>query len=350
MALPIIAKKLMQNSPWWVLLAVWLILPIFLHNWSYGLHILIMLAVYVLLTQSLDLVLGLAGQLQLGHAANFGIGAYVAGLLMLDAGFSFWATLLPAFLIAGLIGSLVGMPSMRVGGDYLGIVTLGFGEITRIILTNWVSFTRGPMGLPGIPAPSIAGYVFHSKVPFFYLATVLALFTWFVMERLSNSKIGLQLMAIRTDEKCAQVLGVNIGFMKVLAFSVSAAFAGLAGAFYASYFTFISPDSFIFVDSLAVLCMVIVGGKGNLVGCALGAVLLGVAPELFRFMGDYRILLYGVLLTVMVIYRPYGIWGQNKRQFNKIAASCSKYLGQHATAGVAAGAATPDYLHPRRED
>jgi branched-chain amino acid transport system permease protein len=310
-------------TPWlgkhsWLLLILWLILPVLLRNRSYWMHILIMLAVYVLLTQSLNLVLGLAGQLQLGHAACFGIGAYVAGLLMVDRGFSFWSTLPLAFLGAALVGVLMGLPSLRVGGDYLGVVTLGFGEIVRLLLTNLMSITRGPMGLLNIPGPSIGGFVFTSKIPYFYLATALALFTWFVMQRIMNSKVGLQLMAVRTDEQCAQVLGVNKGFVKLFAFCISAAFAGLGGAFYASYFSFISPDSFLFIDSLIVLLMVIVGGKGNLIGCAIGACILGIAPELFRFLGDYRMLIYGLLLTTMVIYKPVGIWGLDKRKFNTI--------------------------------
>ena len=189
---------IIKNNSLWLLLLCWLILPVFLHNWSYSLHVLIMLAIWVLLTQSLNLVLGLAGQLQLGHAATFGIGAYIAGLLMVDAGFSFWATLPIAFVGAALVGTLIGLPSLRVGGDYLGIVTLGFGEITRIFLTNWVSITRGPMGLPGIPAPSVAGFNLNSTVFFFYLATALAVFTWFAMQRINNSKMGLQLLAYVT--------------------------------------------------------------------------------------------------------------------------------------------------------
>jgi branched-chain amino acid transport system permease protein len=310
------------SARWWLLLVLWLLIPFFIRNWDYGLHVLIMVAVYVILTQSLNLVMGLAGQLQLGHAAFFGIGAYISGLLMLNSAWSFWMTLPLAFLGASVIGLLVGLPSMRVSGDYLGIVTLGFGEITRLILTNWISLTHGPMGLPGIPAPTLFGLNFSSKLPFFYLATSLALFTWFTMNRLINSKVGLQLLAVRADEQCARVLGVNTGLVKVFAFSLSAAFAGLGGAFYGSYFSFISPDSFLFTDSLTVLCMLVVGGMGNLVGCTIGAVILGIAPEIFRFLGDYRILLYGLLITIMVIYKPSGIWGIDKRKRNGILATC----------------------------
>ncbi len=304
-------------TKWWILIGLWLLLPLAIHKWSYGLHILIMVAVYVLLTQSLNLVMGLAGQLQLGHAAFFGIGAYVAGILMVRLGWPFWATLLPAFFGAAIIGIIVGLPSIRVSGDYLGIVTLGFGEITRLILINWDSLTNGPMGITGIPKPILMGIRFNSRLTFFYLATIFALLTWFIMNRLTNSKFGLQLMAIKKDEHCAQVLGVNTGKIKVLAFCISAAFAGLGGAFYSTYFQFISPDSFLFIDSLTVICMLVVGGMGNLVGCALGSVLLGIAPELLRFMGDLRLLLYGLLLTIMMIYKPEGIWGLSnvKRNF-----------------------------------
>ncbi len=306
----------------WLWFALWLTIPLFLGRFTYLIHILIMVMLYILLTQSLNIVLGLAGQLHLGHAASFGIGAYIAGLLMVDGGFSFWAVLPLAFIGAGFAGLIVGLPTLRgVGGDYLGIVTLGFGEITRIFLTNLEPLTRGPMGLPGIPSPSIFGYEFTTKAPFFYLITVITLVSWIVMERIVNSKLGLQFMAVRTDENCAKVLGINTGVVKLTAFILASAFAGLAGGFYASYFSFISPDSFVFTDSLAFICMLIVGGKGNMLGCALGALLLGTAPELFRFLGDYRMLIYGVLLTFMVIYKPLGIWGLDKRKLNKLSLS-----------------------------
>lgn len=316
-------RKQISAKPW-IFGLLWLILPIIFFSMDYFMHVLIMIAIYVMLAQSLNLVMGCGGQSQLGHAAFFGIGAYFTGLLIAKAGWDFWVTLPIAFVGTAIIGLLIGLPSIRVSGDYLGIVTLGFGEITRLVLTNWDSLTNGPMGVPGIPTPSLFGFSLDSKISFFYLVTFFAGATWFIMNRLINSKFGFQLLAIRTDERGAEVLGVNIGLIKVTAFALSAAFAGVAGSIYSSYFSFISPDSFLFTDSLAVLCMVVVGGMGNMAGVVIGAVILTIAPEMFRFLGDYRMLLYGALLTVMVIFRPMGIWGLDKRKRNIIKYSCEK--------------------------
>lgn len=306
----------------WLFFLAWILLPIAFYKHNYIMHVLIMIAIYTILSQGLNLVMGFCGQSQLGFAAFFGIGAYVTGLLITLLGWSFWITLPLAFVGSALMGYVIGLPSTRVRGDYLGIVTLGFGEITRIILTNWDSLTNGPMGISGIKPPSLFGFNLGSKVIFFYMVTLLTGITWFIMNRLVNSKFGFQLMAVRNDENVAEVLGIKTGKVKVTAYALSSGVAGIAGAIYASYFSFISPDSFIFNDSLAILCMVVVGGMGNLTGSAIGAILLTIAPELFRFLGDYRMLLYGVILTVMVIFKPMGIWGLNKRKRNVIIDTC----------------------------
>ncbi|MEW6265171.1 MAG: branched-chain amino acid ABC transporter permease [Thermodesulfobacteriota bacterium] len=317
------ALRLRKGRKWiyWGVAMTWLAAPLLFRHWEYGVHIAISMALYVVLTLSLNLVNGLAGQLNLGHAAFFGIGAYTAALLMLLEHWSFWSTLPMAFLMAALFGALVGLPSLRVGGDYLGIVTLGLGEITRLVLINWIELTRGPMGLPGIPAPRLLGYEFGGKLPYFYLITLMAMFTWLVMRRLAVSKMGLVMLALREDERVANTLGVNTGPVKVLAFAVSAGFAGLAGAFFASYVSFISPDTFMFSDSAIMLCMVVLGGIGSLPGVVIGAVVLTVAPEALRFIGNFRVILYGVVLSAMMIYRPAGIWGLDKRVRNEIKES-----------------------------
>jgi branched-chain amino acid transport system permease protein len=308
---------------WWLLLIIWALVPLFIRG-TYILNILIMVLVYILLTQSMNFVMGMAGQSQLGQIAFFGIGAYIAALLMVLKGTSFWMTLPFAFIGAGAAGLIVGLPSLRVSGDYLGIVTFGFGEIVREIFTNWTSLTRGPMGITSIPSPTLFSYTFNSKASYFYLATVLAIFTWFILDRLANSKLGLQLLAVQADERCADVLGVRTGKAKLLAFLISGAFAGLGGAFYASYFSFISPDSFLFMGTLTVLCMLVVGGMGNLVGCAIGATILEFGPEAFRALGDYRMLIYGLLVIIVVIYKPSGIWGMDKRRRNAICIAAAR--------------------------
>lgn len=308
------------KSRWirWLGICLWLLLPLVVGRSPYALHVLIMVTLYLVLAQGLNLVLGLAGQLQLGHAALFGIGAYAAALLMIDLHWSFWAVLLPAAAAAAAFALLVGLPSLRVAGDYLGIVTLGFGEITRLVLINWMDLTRGPMGLPGIPSPELFGLSFNGKHLFFYLITLVAAVSWFVMDRLTVSKFGLELLALRADERVAEALGIRTGRAKLGAFALSGVFAGLAGAFYAVYISFISPDTFLFNDSVVMLAMVVIGGMGSLVGSAIGAAILTVAPELLRFLGDWRLVLYGALLTFMMIYRPSGLWGIERRQRNTL--------------------------------
>lgn len=308
----------------WIFLIVWILLPFAFSRQDYIMHIFIMMAIYTILSQGHNLVMGFCGQSQLGYAAFFGIGAYFTGLLMISLGWSFWITIPLAFCGSALMGLIIGLPSTRVRGDYLGIVTLGFGEITRIILTNWDSITNGPMGICGIKAPSLLGISLGSKVTFFYLVTIFTGISWFVMNRLVTSRFGFQLMAVRNDENVAEVLGINPGKIKVTAYALSSGFAGIAGSVYASYFSFISPDSFIFNDSLTILCMTVVGGMGNLTGSIIGAIILTITPELFRFLGDYRMLLYGVILTVTVIFKPMGIWGLDKRKRNAIADTCDK--------------------------
>lgn len=307
-----------------VSVGLWLLLPLLMQHWAYVLHVMIMVTLYVVLAQSLNLVLGLAGQLQLGHAALFGIGAYAAGLFMLDLHWSFWAVLPASVLTAALLALLVGLPSLRVRGDYLGIVTLGFGEIVRLVLTNWGDVTRGPMGLPGIPSPRLFGLTLDSKLFYFYLIAVIAAVAWFILDRLTVSKLGLQLLALREDERVAETLGIRSGRVKLVAFVVSGVLSGLAGAFYASYVSYISPDTFLFNDSVVILCMVVIGGMGSLIGSAIGAAILTISPELLRFLGEWRMVLYGALLTFMVIYRPSGLWGIEKRRRNTLKESAQR--------------------------
>ena len=283
---------------------------------SYLVHIVISIGIFAILSLSLNLIIGYAGIFALGHAAFYGIGAYSAALLMLHFGLSFWAVLPLSALLAGLSGLLIGSTVIRLRGDYLAIVTLGFGEIVRLIFVNWVSLTNGPMGLSSIPQPSLFGFTFHQKTEYYFLILLLLLLTLFVIHRVVHSGIGLNLMVIREDETLANSIGINPIRYKILSFFLGAFFAGIAGAFWASYITFISPDAFRYLDSVNILAMVIVGGIASIPGAVLGAGIMVLAPELLRFVSDYRMLILGVAIVLMMIYKPTGFWGEKHRKVN----------------------------------
>ncbi len=266
--------------------------------------------IYALLAMGLNVVVGFTGLLNLGYAAFFAIGAYAYALLNLHGGWSFWMALPVAGLASMLFGFLIGIPSIRVRGDYLAITTLGFGEIVRIAFNNLDRFTGGPNGLLGIARPKIFGYSFSvNPTPYFYLMLALVAATAFVLFRMSDSKIGRAFVAIREDELAASCMGVPTLRIKLMAFGVSSFIAGIAGACFASKQTIITPDSFDFVLSVLILSMVVLGGLGNIWGAALGALVLGVLPELLRGFAAYRMLIFGLLMILMMIFRPQGILG-----------------------------------------
>lgn len=292
-----------------------LALPFLITN-GYFLHICIMAAIYICLALSLNLVTGYAGQLVLGIAAFYGIGAYTGALLMLRLEVNFFLALILSAVVTGAFGLLLGMPALRLRGDYLAIVTLGFGEIVRLIFVNWKELTRGPAGLPGIPKPELFGFVITDRVGFYYLALLLAAFTLFFMTRLINSGVGLAMQTVKSDEIAAEAIGIQPRKFKIMAFVLSSAFAGMIGCFFASYLSYISPSVFVYNTSMTVLMMVVLGGLGSMTGSVLGASILVVLPEILRFLNDYRMLIFGALMVVMMIYKPEGFWGAKKRRRN----------------------------------
>lgn len=311
------------------LLVLVLVIPLFLHN-EYFLHILITIGIYTMLALGLNLITGYTGQFSMCHAAFYGIGAYVAALAMLRCGLSFWLALIIAAVLTAVFGFFLGLPALRLQGDYLGIVTLGFGEIVRLVFVNWVGVTRGPMGLPGIPAPQIGSFVFSGKVSYYYLIFLLVVFTVFFINRMVNSRFGLGLVTVREDEIAASAIGINTTQKKLVAFSTGAFFAGITGGFFAGYISFVSPDSFMYIDSVTILSMVVLGGMGSIPGSIVGAVILVLAPELLRFLVDYRMLLYGLILIIMMIYKPEGFWGGSKRVKNIWLKAKGGYKYDHA--------------------
>lgn len=278
---------------------------------AYLLHLAILSGIYIILTVSLNLIIGYAGQVSLGHAAFYGIGAYTSALVSLNWHFPFPLALVSALLIAGAWGLALGLPTLRLKEDYLAVVTLGFGVIVDLVFLN-LEITGGPEGLVGIPAPVILGL--SCRPPSRYLALVwgMVLLTLGLTYRLVNSYHGRALRAIRDHETTAQVLGINTPAYKIGIFTLAAGLAGLTGSLYAHYIGFINPESFGLHTSILILAMVVLGGMGSLAGSVVGAVTLAVVPEMLRQFQAYQDLAYGALLVGLLIWRPQGLLGRGK--------------------------------------
>lgn len=280
---------------------------------SYARSILIVCALNVLLAIGLDFVLGYAGQLNLGQSAFFGIGAYVSTLLITLSGIGFWLAFLAGTLGAGFAGVALSLFAVRLRGHYLAIASMGFAVIVYQILLNWISLTQGPLGIYGIPPPppwqlpGIGRVDFSDAANFFWLVAAAALVVYTLLRNLVRSPAGEALTALREDEISAASLGVNATRWKVFAFGTGSAVAGAAGCFYASFVGTLVPDSFFITESFSILAMVIVGGVGTLVGPMAGAILLTVLPELLRGVGDARLVVYGIALTLVVLFMPGGM-------------------------------------------
>lgn len=284
---------------------------------EYLLHILVIAGIYIILTLSLNLVVGYTGLPSLGHMAFACVGAYTSSLLALDMGISPWLGLLSGGCTAALLGFVVGLPSMRLKGDYLALATFGLGVIVYSVSKNWVSLTRGPMGIPGIPKFSLAGFELQPTWAYLLLVLIFVSMTAFVTNRIVDSPYGRVLMSIREDEVASLSLGKDVNTYKLTVFMVGAFFAGIAGSLYAHYITFIDPSSFTAMESIAVLLMVVFGGMGSIPGSFIGALVLVVLPEALRFVGipssvaaPIRQMIYGLLLVLLMLYRPQGLVGK----------------------------------------
>jgi len=288
---------------------------------EYLLHICIIAGIYYILTLSLNLVVGYTGLPSIGHAAFYCIGAYTSALLALRLGLSPWLGLPAGAVMAAILGLIIGLPSLRLRGDFLAVATFGLGVIIYQIALNWVSFTRGPMGLPGIPGYSIFGWEIDALWAYLILVVVLSLIAFLVIRKIVKSPFGRVLRAVRDDETAAEALGKNTVKYKLYAFIIGAFFAGIAGNLYAHYITFIDPSSFTVMESVTILLMVILGGMASLKGSLMGAIVLVFVPEILRFLGlpssiaaQVRQMLYGLILTGLMLLRPQGIFGKYRFQ------------------------------------
>jgi len=266
-----------------------------------------LLGIYCILTLGLNTITGLAGQISLGHAAFLGIGAYTSALLTVQHGWDFWPALVAAVAVTATAGALVGAAAIRVREDFLAITTMGVNFVVVAVFL-YFPFFGGAFGIGGIPAPSWPGGPL-GKPGFFLLVLAGVLLALGVNLQLLRSWVGLAFLATREDEDAARAAGVNVRRFKIVAFTVGTALAGLAGSFYAHFLGFISPEDFGFTFSITILCMLVFGGIGTNRGALLGAVVLGVLPELFRPLADYRMLTYGAILLLMMRWAPHGLLG-----------------------------------------
>lgn len=257
--------------------------------------------IYAILASSLNLLSGVAGQISLGHIAYYGVGAYASALVALNFGWPHWLLMLVAFAVAAFTGLIIGVPSLRLSGGYLAITTLGFAEIIRLVMINWRSLTKGPLGLLNIPRPVYFGYTIKENKEYFYLVFLVLMITVFILYNLINSKFGRNLKALRDDEISAETCGIDCYKHKVLACVIAAGFAGVAGSLYAHYFIFIEPGTFASSESTVILSMVVLGGMGNMWGAIIAAIILTMLPESLRAFSDYRMFVYGMLLVVMML-------------------------------------------------
>ena len=298
------------------LAAIMIIMPMV--SSFYQTNIMISALLYVMLALGLNIVVGLAGQLVLGYVAFYAVGAYAYGLLHQFFGFGFWMCLPIGGFVAVIFGLALGFPVLRLRGDYLAIVTLGFGEIVRLALQNWTSLTGGPRGVSDIPRPGLFGMqmdINTSTTYVYYLVLVAVVITIVVISRLKNSRVGLALQALREDEIACEAMGIDIMRVKLSAFALGSCWAGFAGVIFAAKTTYINPSSFTFMESAMILSMVVLGGMGSITGVAIAAFILILAPEYLRAFSEYRMLIFGAIMVIMMIFRPQGLISGERRRY-----------------------------------
>ncbi|MBT3304673.1 branched-chain amino acid ABC transporter permease [Candidatus Woesearchaeota archaeon] len=283
---------------------------------AYFIHLAILVGIYLILAISLQLTIGYSGLLNIGHIAFFGIGAYTSALMVMN-GVPFLIAFLSAGIVTMLFGFLLSLPLNKLKGDYLALATLGFSFVIYAILLNWVSLTRGPLGIPGITKPNFFGFVIANNFSFLIFTAIIAAITYFVIRQIVNSPFGKVLESIRDDELASKTLGKNTFKMKMYAMGISAFFAGIAGSLYAHYITFIDPSSFTLLQIIPIVAIVIIGGLASLKGTFIATFILVLLPEPLRFIGfpssivgPMRQIIYALLLLLILIYRPKGLFGR----------------------------------------
>lgn len=294
-----------------VVAALALALPLLIRD-PFLTHIMIVVLLYAVLASSLNLIVGYIGQLSLAHAAFLGIGAYWSTILTIDYGWNIWVAMATAGIAAAIAGVVIGTITLRLEGHYFVLITLAFAEVLRLVALNWVEVTRGPLGFPNVPAPAlnlfgVARFDFHDKAHFYYLILALLAVNLYVTYRFVHSNMGRAAVAIRENRQLAQSVGINPFRYALLAFVIGAFFAGLSGAFYAHYITYVGPEVFGFAFTVTMLIMIIVGGKATIAGPVIGAAIIAVLLEELRFAKEIRLSIFGILLVLSVLFFPNGL-------------------------------------------
>ncbi|MFQ5484777.1 MAG: branched-chain amino acid ABC transporter permease [Desulfobacterales bacterium] len=290
-----------------------MLLPVFFHDSRYCMNILNFAGIFIILTYSLNLMHGYLGLISIGHAGFFAIGAYITAGLTIGATLNFFPSLLFASAAAALAGILLGLPAIRIGGHYFVLITLGFGEIVRLIILNWKEVTNGTNGVNNIPPPSLGSWIFESRFSYFYLVLFFIIITMLITLSLRRSKYGRAMLSLKSCELAATVMGVNPLTTKLINFAIAGLFAGLAGGLYGGYIRSISPEVFSVDLSVEVLVMALVGGSGTLLGPIIGTIFLVLLKEWLRFLREYYMILYGAGIVFVMIFMPDGIMGLIKR-------------------------------------
>jgi branched-chain amino acid transport system permease protein len=299
------------------LLAACLALPALVHS-NYAMRVIIYVCLYIVLALGLNVVMGFAGLLNIGHAAFYALGAYTTAILTTFHGISFWLSVPIGMALGVACGFLIGFPTLRLRDDYLAMVTLGFGQIVYIVANSWMELTRGPRGIPAIPPPKIGfgdwQFAIDGYSSFYYLILSFAILTIAACVRVRDSRVGLAWLAIREDEDIAAVMGIDLARYKTLAFAFSAAIGALAGSFFSVFQSFVSPNSFTVLESVVIITIPILGGLGSIPGTILGAAIMIGVPELFRTASEYRMVAMGAFMVIMMILKPEGLFGRKLYQ------------------------------------
>lgn len=298
--------------------AIIILIPVLTPN-MYIMQIINLIGIYIILGTGINVLTGYTGQLSLGQAAFFGIGAYATALLNTRAGLPFLPCLLGSVLLTAVFGVVLAVPALKVKGSYLALLTMGFGEVVRIVMINWTPVTNGTAGIIGIEPASIFGYTFDTLKKYYFLIVVFVVLCLLYQNVLVKTRTGRAFIAIREDNEAAELTGINVTTYKIRAFVLSAVYCGIAGCLYAMMIKYVSPDTFTNNTSSVILWTAIVGGFGTVIGPVIGGVIMQVLPEALRFLGDWRLVVYGAVLLVVILRFPGGLYPYIQKIFSKRA-------------------------------